>query len=142
MVFLSRNATAHARTVLQLGMLFVVIGLASCSEPTTDNATYKKLAAIMDEQKASWTASGGGARGVNVSGTVCPTVSTGELEDMTKDQSLSGNLDYKFYERSLTYADNTRLWTINRPISWTQKQVLMISVSPRDGCVAIYRHMN
>ncbi len=126
-----------------LAVPVLVAVLGACSEAHTDNAVYKGLAAIMDELNIEWNAPDRPpTRGMNVSKKVCPTITLAGLETMTGDKSLSGNVEYAFYEKSLTYADNSRHWTITRPVSLTEKQVLMISVSPRDGCVAIYRHIN
>ena len=126
---------------LVVPMLVAIPG--ACSEANTNNAVYKELAGIMDELNGEWNAPDRPpTRGMNVTSRICSAVTLPELETMTDDKSLSGNLDFKFYEKSLTYADNSRHWTITRPISWNEKQVLMIAVSPRDGCTAIYRHKN
>jgi hypothetical protein len=129
--------------ILVFAALILTMALASCSEPTTDNVLYRKLAAIMDKQNEQWNAMDvKPSRGVNVTNAVCSIAPATDLEIMAEDESLSGNVTFKYYERSLAYADNTMLWTITRPIGWTEKQVLMIEISPTTGCFAVYRHTN
>lgn len=120
-----------------------IAALAACSEANTDNAFYKQLVAIMDQLNENWNAPGTpSARGMNVTNRVCTVATLARLQTLNEDPSLSGNVNYRYYEKSLTYPDKTQNWTITRPLSWNEKQVLVISISPRDGCVAIYRHMN
>ena len=124
-------------------MPMMVAALGSCSEAKTDNAFYNQLVDIMDEFNTQWEAMDSpGTRGMNVSRSVCVVATLSRLQTLNDDPSVAGNVTYKFYEKSLTYADNSQNWTITRPLSWTEKQVLMISISPRDGCIAIYRHMS
>ncbi len=121
----------------------LVTALAACSEAETDNSFYNQLVLIMDEFNKRWDEPGArSGRAMNVSRTVCVVATLSRLQTLNDDPSLSGNVSYKYYEKSLTYADKSQNWTITRPLSWNEKQVLVISLSPRDGCVAIYRHMN
>ncbi len=129
------------KAILAIGI--ILAALAACSEAKTDNAFYNQLVGIMDELNEQWGAlDAPGTRGMNVSRNVCVVATLSRLQTLNDDPSVAGNVTYKFYEKSLTYADNSQNWTITRPLGWTEKQVLMISISPRDGCVAIYRHMN
>jgi hypothetical protein len=131
------------RAIVGLSLLILAAGLASCSEPKSDNALYKELAAIMDERKVLWEAEGDKrSRRADVSDIVCPVVSEKALEEMAADQGLSGVVEYKFYERSSIYRDNTKLWTVSKPENFFSKQLLMIESSPENPCFAAYLPRN
>mgnify|MGYP006909089876 CR=1 FL=1 len=126
-----------------VAVLLIVAALAACSEATTDNEMYIRIAGIMDELNGEWTAPGAATgRGWNVTDRVCRQINLVGLESLIDDPSVAGNVDFKFYEKSLTYADNSRNWTITRPLGWNEKQVGRVSVAPGDGGVAIDGRVN
>ena len=132
----------HKNIIAGIGGLTLAVGLmaglAACSsDPKSDNALYNKLAGIMDDQNRQWDA---GKKARDVSYLVCRGLKEGELMEMSAEKSLSGAVEFKHYERSMAFPDNTRIWSITRPVSLMEKQVLMIEMSPKNGCYAVYRH--